>query len=317
MLNIYDGTLGMLSNMDKVEHELNKYISSTTDDLSYEVKEDKSRVVIITGKNEQEKELPIWGNPLIFKDVRGNDTVAIDLRPYMKAKLDDMIVVSDMLQDKYNGMMQMYRLVFTKLMLDDDISWLSSVNLFIEESFASIITTSTTMMTFDNSIADKVNVIAKLHYLTMDEEELSKIEDYIYRLPKQDINALIKGDLKDLGTALISKFRAGELMFPSRTIGSLVENIKVLLDTTRTDGLEPDLYLQTLSRSFYSMDSKSLSVGFIENKPTLFAILIMVTTEGINSKSSLRKILNSNKRACKPNETAKTLIEVYNDQILS
>ena len=317
MLNIYDGTLGSFQDKDGIETEINKYLAKTKENLSYEIKEDRTSVIIITGKNDDEKEIRLFQHPFIFRTLRGDTAIALDMRPYMKHKLDDLVNVRDKLQDKYNGNLQLQRLVFTKLLLDEDDDWLVYVKPQLMEAFSTIIATTTTMMVFDRTISDIVKIISKIHFSSMDDEEkLHKLTDYITRLNKKDINELTHGSLKDEYGYLTLAFQRNELILPSRSIGSLVNNIKTSITTGRGDGLTSDLYVQTLGRGFYSLDSKNLAIGLIEHLPTFIAIIINVMLEGINSRSTFRKILDGNKRNVKGKELATQLLNIYEEQIM-
>jgi len=317
MNNIYEGTLGSFQDLDKLETELNKYLAKNNENLSYEVKENRVKVIIITGKNEDEQDISLFQHPFIFNTVRGDEAIALDMRPFMKHKLDDMVSISDKLQDKYNGMLQLQRLVFTKLIMDDDVDWLPYIKPQLTEAFSSIIATTTSMMVFDRELVGAVSIVAKLHILSMDDEDkLNKLTDYITRLNRKDINELTHGDLKDLYGYLSLAFERGELILPSRSIGSLTKNVKTSIMTGRGEGLTSDLYVQTLSRGFFSLDSKNLAIGIVEHLPTFMAVIINVMLEGVNSKSTFRKILEGNKRNVKGKELATQLKEVFENELV-
>lgn len=316
MLTPYDGTLGVMFDKNKLENELNKYLAKTDTSLSYEVKESRTKIVIITGKNDDEKEIILFQHPFIFNTIYHQQAIALDMRPYMKSKLDDMVTISEKLQDRYNGELQMQRLIFTKLMVDDDMDWLSYMNPQLQEAFSDIIATVTSMMLFDRTIVDNVKIAAKLHYVSMDDDESkNKLSEYITKLNRKDISELTHGSLKDLYGYLSLAFDRKELMLPSRSIGSLVNNIKIAIMSDRSKGLTSDLYVQTLSRGFFSLDSNNLSIAMIEHLPTFISIIINVMLEGINSKSTFRKILEANKRYIKGKELATELKKIYNNEI--
>ena len=317
MINIYEGTLGSFADTDKIESELNRYLAKNSENLSYEIKEGRTKVIIITGKNEEEENITLFQHPFIFNTIRGEEAIALDMRPFMKSKLDDMVTIYEKLNDKYNGIMQLQRLVFTKLMMDEDTDWLPYVKPQLTEAFSSIVSTTTTMMIFDRTIIDNVGIIAKLHMVSMDDIEVSnKLSDYITRLNRKDIKELTHGSLKDLFGYLTLAYDRDELQLPSTSIGSLVKNIKVSIMNNRGDGLTSDLYVQTLGRGFYSLDSKNLAIGMVEHLPTFISIVINVMLEGVNSKSSMRKILDNNKRNVKGKELATQLKDIYENELL-
>lgn len=311
--DIYSGSLGTFVDKDKIVNSLNEYIVNSDGNLNYEFSENRIKLVIITGKNKEEEALPNWEHPVVFNNVRHEETIGIDLRPFMKGKLDDIINVKDKLQDKYNGTIQLYRMVFTKLILEEDTFWLKNIKTSLMEMFADIISTTTTMIVYDKTVSNSVKIVSKLHILSLiDGKREQKLQDLVMQLPKEDVMNLIKKDLKDLYAVMSFKSGSGDFILPSTTIGSLVNNIKVTLDSDRTKGLNTDIYIQSLSRGFFSLDSKNLAIGMIEDLPTLITILIMSMTEGINSKSNFRKIIEANKRTTKPKEFIKTIVDTYN-----
>lgn len=320
MLNVYDGTLGMFFDKEKTAMILNKFIANHRgDNLAYEFDEGQTKLVILTGKYEDEKEIDYLTNPFVFKLLDGYEGLAIDLRPYMKSKVEDIISVKDSLRDKYNGNLELERAIFNLKFLDRETEWLIYTKQALVDSFGLIMSHVVSMLLFDKSIEDKVKIISKLHMLTMDDKEGSKerFEEYIHRLNKKDLTAMKYGDLQDFATVLKSKFESGDLVLPSRSIGSLVENIKVGIASERADGITPDLLIQALSRTFFSIDSKKLSIAMVEHMPTYIAVLINVMVEGINSKSSFRKIMDSNKRLVPAKETAVSLLDVYKKEVIN
>ena len=317
MIDIYAGTLGTFFDRDKVEHEVLTYVTNTQESLAYEFSEDNTRLILITGKNKAEEDLPTWSHPLIIRNGRHGDMVAVDLRPYMKNKLDDMITVSEKFNDQYNGQLQLYRAVFQQAMLDRDMDWLVHARPMVTASFASIMVQLTTIMVYDQSITEKVDIMAMLHTITMDDEDRpDDINEVVERLPRRELSKLLKGNLSSFYEELNLKFEAGKLQFPSSTIGSFTNNIKAVIPGNRGNGLEPDLFIQAMSRGFFSLDSKNLSIGFVEHLPTMLAILIQVNTQSINSKSSFRKYINNLKRDTKPKELVGLLMDVYNKHLL-
>jgi len=310
--DVYSGTLGAFIDKDKIVNSINEYIVNADDNLNYEFIEDRIRLVIITGKNNEEMELPNWDHPIVFTNVRHQETVAIDLRPYMKGKLDDIINVKDKLQDKYNGTIQLYRLVFTKLMIENETFWLKNIKYNLMEMLANIMSTTTAMTLYDKSVTDVVKVVTKIHLQSIiDGGAKQNLQDLVMKLPNEDINNLIKKDLKNEYAIMSFKAGSNDFILPSTTIGSLVNNIKVVLDSDRTKGLTTDIYLQALSRGFYSVNSKDLAIAMLEDIPSLIAVMTMVITEGINSKSNFRKIIDANKRTTKPKEFTKIIINAY------
>ena len=317
MLNIYDGTIGIFVDKEKIAYELQNLLSKQGDTLQYEFQDGKTGLVIITGKNEDEKKVLPFEHPFIFTGLDHRQYVAIDMRGFMKSNLTNLVTVAEGINDKYNGYIQLRRAVFNRMMLDGELDWFRTSRNLLLEAYAIILRQFTHIVTFDKDLADKAEIIAKLQFVTMDEEDKINLNTAVERLPHRTISELKNGSLKDELT-LLSKLEAlNKLILPSSTIGSFVNNLKALGNNDRSEGLTTDLYLQVLSRSFYSFDSSNLAIGFVEHMPTFIAIYYNVITEGINSKSSMRKIVNNFKNVLKPRDVANILEQAFKDNIIS
>lgn len=311
--DLYSGTLGTFFNKDEVVFKLNTLISNTPGSLSYEILEDRTKVVIITGADENENEIPSFQHPIIFNTVRGGQAVAVDMRPFMKANLANMISIREKLQDKYNGMFMLYRLILTKLLLDGERYWLGALHNPTMLSFSSILKTLVSVLLFDESVKEPIEVASKLHFVSMDmNEEVKDKTKIIELLPRDDVTKILKGDL----SYIYNKILDGSFVLPSTTIGSLTTNIREAINNKRAEGITPDLLIQTISRGFYSLDSRDIAIAITEDKPTLAALLYMVITESINNKSTFKKVIHNNSRFIKPKEFEKTFLKVINEQFI-
>ena len=317
MLNIYDGTLGIFVDKDKIEYELRNLLSKLGDSLQYEFQDGETGLVILTGKNEDEKKVIPFEHPFIFTGLDHRQYVAIDIRAFMKSNLSNMVTIAEGINDRYNGYLQLRRAIFNRMMLDGELDWFRTSRNLLLEAYAIILRQFTNIVTFDKRLAEKAEIVAKLQFVTTDVEKEIDLTTAIERLPHKTINDLKNGYLKD-DYALLSKLAAlNKLVLPSRTIGSFVANLKALANNDRAEGLTTDLYTQVISRSFYSFDSNSLAIGFIEHLPTFIAIYFNVVTEGINSKSSMRKIINSFKNVLKPRDVTNILDQAFKSNIIS
>ena len=79
-------SFGKRINIDKIKTELFKYLSTTdVTTLSYEyVTDSKLILAFITGRNELERELPMFEHPILIEGIRHGNCLAIDLRKYVR-----------------------------------------------------------------------------------------------------------------------------------------------------------------------------------------------------------------------------------------
>lgn len=313
--DIYGGTAGTLVDIDKITYNLSKYIIEHGGRLNYEVLEDRSKIVIITGKNEQERELPTWGHPLVFKH-NNQQCIAMDFRAYMKSNLTDITTIRECMLDKYNATLQLQRLVFTKLLVDEKDDWVPYVKNGMSEIFGTLISNVTSTTLLDTSIKDSVSIVAKLHVLSLIMDEDSTIDHLLMKLPKTDNNFLYSEEGKQLVARIKSMSKRDEMYFPSTTIGELVNNIQAIISSDRANGLTSDIYVQLLSRSVYSLDGNGIALAMIEDLPTLLSITIMAMTESINSKGSFRKIIDGNKYKIDHKNITEVLLKTFKENLL-
>ena len=317
MLNIYDGTLGIFVDKDKMEYELRNLLSKLGDSLQYEFQDGDTGLVILTGKNEDEKSVIPFEHPFVFTGLDHRQYVAIDIRAFMKSNLSNMVTVAEGINDRYNGYLQLRRAIFNRMMLDGELDWFRTSRNLLMEAFSIILRQFTHIVTFDKKLAEKAELIAKLHFVTMDEEKDIDLATAVERLPHKTVNELRNGYLKDDYMLLTKLAALNKLVLPSRTIGSFVTNLKALANNDRAEALTTDLYTQVISRSFYSFDSGSLAIAFMEHIPSFIAIYFNVVTEGINSKSSMRKVINSFKNVLKPKDVTNILDQAFKSNIIS
>jgi len=97
----YSTSFGELITIDKTKKELMNYIIMAEGSLSYEyVPNEATRLVFITGKNQEEKDLPVWDHTLVYEDGRGNQVVASDLRKYLKVLPENVMNIEEYNKDK-------------------------------------------------------------------------------------------------------------------------------------------------------------------------------------------------------------------------
>ena len=95
ILNPYETSIGLHFNTKNLELKLSEFLIKGTDtkNLNYEYVIDREiDVIFITGKNEDEKELPVWNHPLFITVFRGSKKIFVDMRPYVRPKKDEEII---------------------------------------------------------------------------------------------------------------------------------------------------------------------------------------------------------------------------------
>lgn len=97
----YSTSYGKLINKDRVTKELTKYLISATESKNYEFKNSTDcNLLFITGYREDEKDLQVFNQPLVFQDLKNKKYVAVDLRKYVKSTPGEVIYLQDIYKDQ-------------------------------------------------------------------------------------------------------------------------------------------------------------------------------------------------------------------------
>jgi len=307
MLNVYEGTLGFTIRSEDLTKKLMKLYIEHGEEMSYELPDtNKVKYMCLTGVYCNNDDIQPFYHPFLFnyKDIT---VVAGDFRHMVKSNVTtDTVNISDILQDRYNGKMLLYRMLFTGLLLNDP-NIFNNINNHLAMMFSEIVSNTISLLIFNKEVTPVLKAITNLHYKFMDEDTVSgSVLD--------NIPIMLLRNIRESNPTYTSRLE--NIKLPSRTIGDLLANIKTVIDDRRVQALDSDMLIQSLSRTFYATNNKELALAMIENRPTFMSILYMVETEGINSKSIFRKILDSKKRVINVKETIKILDKIIKDNLI-
>ena len=319
MLNIYDGTLGQLVDTSAIAQQLINYQINFKKPLNYNIKENGVNVTAILGINETENKLPVFDHPLVYKDHMDNQYIAGDYRLYTKAKLhyDDILDIRETFKDKYNGMLQLKRLIFNQVFLEKGFSPIYGININLMESFAAILDQVLVSILFDKNIFDAVHLAAYIHWISMDDERDNiTIEDIIHRMPRKYLFNLMNNRLTITKEQFLNITNSDEFILPSRTIYDLVNNMSLLDPTGKLDRINVDMLVDLLAKTFFGLNRTELAIGMVEHKPTFLAILHTSLTEGMARNTLIKKTVTNRKILTKPKDIVSKLDMIINDDFI-
>jgi len=319
MLNIYEGTLGQLVDTDSITQHLIDYQINFGNPLNYNIEEDKTKVVCLLGINDTENKLPVFNHPLIYKDHRDNNTIAGDYRLYTKSKLnyDDILDIRDSFKDRYNGMLQLKRLIFNKVFLDKGFSPIYGININLMESFAAILDQVLISVLFDKNIFDPIHLAAYIHWISMDDERDDlTIDDVIHKMPRKYLFNLMNNKLTISKDQFINIVNQEGFKIPSRTIYDLLNNISMLDTTGRLDKITVDMLIDLLAKTFFGLNRTELAIGMVEHKPTFLSILHTSLTEGMARNTLVKKTVTNRKMLTKPKDIVSKLDLIINSEFM-
>jgi len=322
MLNVYDGTLGIVFNHRKDEKgreylikTLRDLIATVNGSLSHNVIENGTKVVILTNYYQEENLVPYFSHPIIFNSTLGERTIAVDLRPFVKSNVDEYSDVRNMLRDTYNGELQLMRFIFNKKMCDSDYTFLSTFKDFLIKSFKLLIARYIKELTYEVDKISWVEVLGELHYTTMDlDKDSMPLDEALEYLTYPTLQRLKDGDLKLLYKELTEAYQKEELILPSKLAGDLLNNVGAVLPSGRARSLNLEALVQKLSRGYISFNSNEMAVAYLEHKPTQVSLYYQALTSVVNSKKTFKIMLQQIHRKDDVKEYIKGIREFYEEE---
>ena len=305
-INPYDTNYGKLLDITNIKKELIRFeMLRKNDNLNYEIPNGENhRYLFITGKDQDEIDLPIWTQPLVFQNIEKENIIAVDLRKYVKKDID--INLLDSVKDKNN---------FDYLILESLI-----IGDFIEGNYGIFnnITKNITLG-FSTVIANIVNSIVSL-----DPVEKTNVEIITAIYANM---LLVEGDGRDYIDGILARVSKTKFTIPishkyieklvnipeldlyASTYVGLVNNIKIILDT-KSSLIDETILLNAISNIWYGHGSSESVMIATEHMPTWITLMYTSLNNKSYKKTRLAMLLEKNKRNIKPDDVIK-YIELY------
>lgn len=305
----YDTTYGKLLKMDTVTKELMRYAASVdTDALSYEYnKIDEKKIVsmlIITGYNNDEKSLPIFNHPLIFKGIKNQIFVAVDLRKYLRQMDTQPAIIMDYAKDVSSVEFIMLRALITASFAMGEMgvfrpifkSASSAMALFISNVINAIVLLDP---------AEKLSIeVAVCHYINIMLTDTDDISDIIDAIESRIVTT--KLSINSPSRSLIHIIME-KLDNNVKDLNGLVENIKRCLPEGKRDLITQNVLINMFSNLWFGPGATESLVMSIEHMPTWFALVYSAMGDNTYKRSRLATALMKFSRQIDPKEYTKFL----------
>lgn len=288
MKNIQQTTFGAKVSIFDLNLKYRAYLDTTDEDLSYEFSCNDINVVVITGKNQEEKELPVLNFPLKIESLTGNNsTLVFDVRKYVQKNPKAFLNVEDIVTNK---MEYEYSLIKFLLTLDYNVDE-TNVEKIKNESILVFRKwlVSIFAMNFNLNTAEliKLEIILVYYYTvicdtTEKENELSK-NKFIARTTKKIKYGLSEEDI----SSVINKT---ETHFP-KTVHDLIKMITLGVDSPKLKGLDLGGLSAVIKNSWFSTNPFEVLYIF-ENPQTLGAMIYASINNKGYSKTSFTNLTN-------------------------
>lgn len=290
----YNTSYGSLLNILPIKNKIMKYIiDAGSYNLNYDYTNmDNHKLVIITGKNSAEKELPIWSFPILMEAINGDKIVAIDIRKYVKNVTEDFMNISDIAKDtgsitfltlaaRYVGELDAGNYGLVK---NIERSIVSAFSIWLSDSLNSAI-----MLNPVEKV--KLEVICAFYGYRLfmeDSIKLSDIETMKIKISKTKLSL-------PMTIKAISEI-VNKLDYKLNSLDDLVRNILLGLDSEKLDVINKNVLLSTLSNSWYGVGAGETVMIAVENLPLLISLIYSAISNKSYKRSKIATILNRNNR---------------------
>jgi hypothetical protein len=306
--NPYDTTYGKMFNITNTEKALLKYYTGTSDkNLNYEYGHDiPVGLLVITGYCEDEKNLPVFEHPIIFKDIRNNLIVAVDMRKYVRQTTEQPMSLREIAKDTASLDCIMLRAMLTAQFLNGDTGIMRNLDKNFASGYTLLLSWLLNIMGNFNPI-DKVSieiVIAHYYYSMMIEE---------HDLPDMQVNLHARIAKTPLSLPITIKNVENTLrnIRPEvRTIDGLIENIKLVISDDKRMFINTDALVNLLSSMWYGPGGAEAMIMSLEHLPTWMALMYSATVDKTYKRSRLASTLDKYGAKVKPSEIEKG-VELY------
>lgn len=283
-------TYGSLLNNKKLTDTILKYMVESDGNLNYEyANASECNIVFITGKNEVERDLPLWEIPFVIKDIKGNNVVVTDLRKYVKKSSDDLVNLNDIVKDEASFKF----LVLETLVISDLVSENYGEFIPIEKN---IVTAAT--MWLSNSITATVllNPVEQLKIELV-------IASYFYRMFMNGFidSGIIKVKVSKTKLSIPTTLSSVEgvlsdLDLDVKDFKDLVNNIKQVLNEDRGELIDDNVVLTAVGGTWYGPGSNETVMVALESLPLLISLVYAGVAIKTYKRSRLSTILDKNSR---------------------
>lgn len=296
----YETTAGSLINTDAIIKKLNEFITTQQvgDTIAYEFYQGDIGMYILTGKTEEEKQLPLFDFPIFFKNTRNKDSIAIDLRPYVNNTLikEPFSELVSVMRDKYSANF----VIFTALLankLDIDISIIKPIQNNIITAFVCIMSNALNrVMPLDPISKTRIDLAIGLYAYTLIYPDKDYKED-IVRVTNTLSNCKLtltaeKNTIGKVIEELLDKADSSKI----GSISYLMDLFKVALPEDLHDIINVDAIYTSLSNGWFGPGGTTAIYISFESISTFISLVYSCINSRMFSKSKVGTIINDNRR---------------------
>jgi hypothetical protein len=310
--NPYETTIGRMIYSKDLTDVFNKFI--TTNDitnLGYEyTRTEGVGLVFITGKNEAEKDLPMWTQPYHMVDYRGRELLFVDMRSFLKTMDSEAIYMGDYIRDGAGYEFTLLRAVMTADVLSGNLSIVRKVTDHLVIAFAAWIVDILNSALMLNPLEQiKASTICGQYVLAQMKEGEIRPEDVELMITR--LGRLRLGGRLD---ASIAQSIVEDINVNPTSMKDLTENIKVGVGSPKVSFVDNNMLVNLINTSWYGPNGQENILIGMEHLPTTIAILYSSMDNLTYKKTRLAMLMQNNKRNIDDKEFTKK-VSLYLDDM--
>lgn len=296
----YETTAGSLIDTNAIIKKVNEFITLTQvgDSIAYEFYQGDVGMYIITGKNDKEKELPLFDFPLFFKDVRGKSSIAIDLRPYVNSTLikEPFDKLETVMRDKYSANFVIFIALLANR-LDIDVNDIKPIQNNIITAFVAIMSNALNrVMPLDPISRTRIDLAIGLYAYTLIYPNKNYLDD-IVRVSNTLGNCKLtltaeKNTIGKVIEELLTKVDSTK----QGNITYLMDLFKVALPEDLHDVINVDAIYTSLSNGWFGPGNTTAIYISFESISVFISLVYSCINSRMFMKSKVGTIINDNKR---------------------
>lgn len=305
IIDPYETSYGKLINKARLVKEIRDYVLTSRNPLNYEFKTNNdSEVAFVAGVTKEEENLSLFDHPIIFKNIKDSDVVAVDLRKFLRSTNDDEVFeLSGLVKDGAGFDFNVLRGLLTADFLAHDYGNLRQCYDAISMSLAA-------------TIASLLNFYVKLN-----PEEIVYVEiACAYYANLLFIDAKDIDDIRPNLVARVSNFRYSipttktlvskileNVHTTDQDINGLITVIKQVLPEEKSNLINDTVIVNLLSNVWYGPGGNETLVIGLEHMPTWISIVYVSFAHMAYKRSRLTTILNKYSKSIDPKSFVKEI----------
>lgn len=288
IVDAYETTYGKLLNKGRLIKDIKDYVITTNNDITYELKNNDVKVVLIAGSYPEERDLPLFEHPLIIDGIRDEKIVAVDIRKFVRSTEEAPVIVRDIVKDGAGFEFNVLRGLLTADFINHDYGNMRQSYQSIAMGYAATIATLLNIyvkLNPDELVALEIGCAYFVNTLFIDEKDIIELNDNIVARVSN-----FKFSLPTTRTTITKILE--NVQVTSQDLEGLLSVIKQVLPEEKANIVSDSTIVNLLSNVWYGPGGSETLVIGLEHIPTWIAVLYASVAHLSYKKSRLTAIFN-------------------------